>query len=224
MSANQEIFFFEIPISEIKISRGIVKESMGYNQNEPNDLIDDLIDKYLDEAQEYIIPSGGFRIFAPEAFVLKDDNFEIDGNNFNAGKIISGQLKKSKSIAIFAVSAGSGIDSLVKKLNEADDPLSAFIVNTIGSEAAEQIADAVETILGKILLYKGLKHTNRFSPGYCDWSVGEQHLLFSLLPDGFAGIKLTESALMTPIKSISGIIGIGPDAVKKGLYMFYMRF
>jgi hypothetical protein len=56
-----------------------------------------------------------------------------------------------------------------------------------------------------------LNITNRYSPGYCNWSVSEQKLLFSFLPDGFCGIKLNDSALMTPIKSISGIIGIGQN-------------
>ena len=58
---------------------------------------------------------------------------------------------------------------------------------------------------------EGKKITNRFSPGYCGWNVSEQHKLFSLLPGNFCGIRLTESALMDPVKSVSGIIGIGPD-------------
>jgi hypothetical protein len=40
--------------------------------------------------------------------------------------------------------------------------------------------------------------------------VSDQHDLFSLLPEDFCGIRLTESAMMVPVKSVSGIIGIGP--------------
>ncbi|MCK7538940.1 MAG: hypothetical protein MZV63_52410 [Marinilabiliales bacterium] len=46
--------------------------------------------------------------------------------------------------------------------------------------------------------------TNRFSPGYCGWDVAEQHKLFSFFKDNFCGITLTESALMNPVKSVSG--------------------
>jgi hypothetical protein len=56
---------------------------------------------------------------------------------------------------------------------------------------------------------RGMKITNRYSPGYCGWNVSEQHKLFSLLEDNYCGISLNESALMQPIKSVSGIIGIG---------------
>jgi cobalamin-dependent methionine synthase I len=57
----------------------------------------------------------------------------------------------------------------------------------------------------------GMGTTNRYSPGYCDWDITEQKKLFGLLPAVFCGISLTESMLMKPIKSISGIIGIGKE-------------
>jgi hypothetical protein len=62
-----------------------------------------------------------------------------------------------------------------------------------------------------------MKITNRYSPGYCDWNVGEQHKLFSFFPDNYCGIRLTPSALMDPVKSVSGIIGIGEN-VKRNDY------
>jgi hypothetical protein len=63
----------------------------------------------------------------------------------------------------------------------------------------------------------GKKITNRYSPGYCGWDVTEQHKLFQLIPENYCGIKLTPSALMDPVKSISGIIGIGEN-VKNNPY------
>lgn len=50
--------------------------------------------------------------------------------------------------------------------------------------------------------------TNRFSPGYCHWNVSDQHKLFSLFDEAPRGVTLTDSALMNPVKSISGVIGI----------------
>jgi hypothetical protein len=54
-----------------------------------------------------------------------------------------------------------------------------------------------------------LQTTNSYSPGYCGWHVREQKQLFSLLPDNPCGIKLNNSRLMHPVKSVSGIIGLG---------------
>lgn len=82
-----------------------------------------------------------------------------------------------------------------------------FIWDILGSCIAEATGDIMEKFVETEL--PGIPHTNRFSPGYCEWHVNEQKLLFSLLPDNVCGITLNSSALMYPIKSISGVIGSG---------------
>jgi len=61
----------------------------------------------------------------------------------------------------------------------------------------------------------GLHVSESFSPGYCSWDVAEQHKLFSFFPTNFCGITLSDSSLMKPVKSVSGIIGIGSDLNRK---------
>ncbi|MEE3446448.1 MAG: vitamin B12 dependent-methionine synthase activation domain-containing protein, partial [Prevotella sp.] len=46
-------------------------------------------------------------------------------------------------------------------------------------------------------------------PGYCGWHVSQQQLLFPLFNGQTCGVTLTDSSLMLPIKSVSGIIGVG---------------
>jgi len=80
----------------------------------------------------------------------------------------------------------------------------------IGSEVVEAAADKMHEMLCEEMQEIGLKISNRYSPGYCGWDVSEQKKLFQFFPEKYCGIQLLESCLMTPIKSISGIIGIGP--------------
>ncbi|MFC1995291.1 vitamin B12 dependent-methionine synthase activation domain-containing protein [Chloroflexota bacterium] len=51
--------------------------------------------------------------------------------------------------------------------------------------------------------------SRRFSPGYCDWELSQQKMVFRAMNGDFAGIRLTEECLMVPQKSISGIMGLG---------------
>ena len=88
------------------------------------------------------------------------------------------------------------------------------MADAIASQTVELAIDKVQCHLENELMTFGLKTTNRYSPGYCGWHVSEQQKLFSLLPDSFCDITLTESSLMMPIKSVSGIIGIGPHVKK----------
>jgi hypothetical protein len=66
-----------------------------------------------------------------------------------------------------------------------------------------------------IAKFHNLGISNRFSPGYCNWDVSEQHLLFQLLPENACGISLNDRALMTPIKSVTGVLGIGNGIERK---------
>ena len=91
------------------------------------------------------------------------------------------------------------------------DLLRGYIYDIIGSEVVESAADRMQGELRTAAAERGKTITNRFSPGYCGWEVAEQHKLFSFFRDNFCGITLTESALMNPVKSVSGIIGIGRD-------------
>ncbi len=49
----------------------------------------------------------------------------------------------------------------------------------------------------------------RYSPGYCGWNVSGQRALFRALQPERIGITLNASCLMTPLKSVSGVIVAG---------------
>jgi hypothetical protein len=91
----------------------------------------------------------------------------------------------------------------------------SYLVDIAASTVVEEAADLLHTHITFVMHELGLNATNRYSPGYCNWSVAEQNKLFSFFPDEFCGVTLSDSNLMTPIKSISGIIGLGKDVEYK---------
>ncbi len=95
--------------------------------------------------------------------------------------------------------------------------MAGYIIDLIGSEIVVAALDRMQDELAGKMKSAGLNITNRYSPGDCGWPVTDQHKLFSLFPEKFCGISLSESSLMHPIKSVSGIIGIGKD-VRKTAY------
>jgi hypothetical protein len=48
------------------------------------------------------------------------------------------------------------------------------------------------------------------SPGESEWSVAEQAVIFSLVDAREIGVTLNESMVMSPVKSLSMMIGVGP--------------
>jgi cobalamin-dependent methionine synthase I len=110
--------------------------------------------------------------------------------------------------------AGEEFETFQKRLKTEGDMVRVFIADALGSVIAEKCADQMELTLQESIDKLGWKHTNRFSPGYCGWHVSEQQKLFPLFDGHTCGITLTESSLMVPIKSVSGIIGLGREVRK----------
>ena len=130
---------------------------------------------------------------------------------FNMGGIIERQLRGSEAYACFVCTAGMEFEDWQQRLKKEDDMVCLFIADALGSVIAEKCADRMEEHLQRSIDKLGWHHTNRFSPGYCGWHVSEQQLLFPLFEGKTCGVRLTDSSLMVPIKSVSGLIGLGKE-------------
>lgn len=133
---------------------------------------------------------------------------EADGSIFQVGKTICKELKNSEELIFFVCTAGKSISERSAVLLQGEDPAKGYIYDQVGIFITEAAGERMLQLIREELP-AGTKTTNRYSPGYCHWEVAEQHRLFSLFPAAPCGVTLTPSALMTPVKSISGVIGIG---------------
>ncbi len=211
-----ELQEYTYQIDDLEVSTGIIEKFMGYEPGQSPEPIPQLIQEVLDIAHDYCDIKGGY-IIQNDIGIHKDDsNLSINGTVFNIKKIISYQLRKMESVAIFACTAGTGIGDYSKELMHDGDFIKGYIADVVGSEIVESAMDKIQNELEQQMKYHQLHVTDRYSPGYCGWSVAEQHKLFSFFPNDFCGISLTPSSLMHPIKSVSGVIGIGPNVRRKG--------
>ncbi len=186
--------------------------AMGYGQHK-NLGLQPMINEMTELAETVAKKSYYFDVLHDEILI---DSTTIKGNDFtfSTGKIINNQLTGATKIAVFVVTLGEDFDSKLTELFSTGETIKAYIFDSIGSVLVEKIADKMELQLANQLA-EGLGYTNRFSPGYCGWHVKEQQILFRLIPEHCCGITLNNCSLMKPIKSISGIIGIGKGLCKK---------
>jgi len=199
---------FQFAFSDLGIKPSQIESLLGYDEGGDRSMVQFFIEEALTEALKICSIRAEYRIYKDVILDKNDKSLYINGINFNIQKVIFNQIKKTESVAVFVCTAGAEIGSRSREVMMAGDPLKGFILDTIGSMVVDAAADLMQDELEVYVNQAGYKITNRFSPGYCGWNVSEQHKLFRLLPDNFCGIRLTESALMNPIKSASGIIGI----------------
>ena len=202
---------FQIDFSDLKLGTSDIERILGDSKDENQNMVSEIISEVLDEAAWLCDIRAEFILFNEISFDHEARSLIIDETRFDIGKIIWGQLKRSESAALFLCTAGEGIGERSRKLINEKDFLKGYIFDIAGSEIVEAAADIIQERLRRRVADSGLSITNRFSPGYCGWNVAEQHCLFRFFPGNYCGIRLTESALMIPIKSVSGVIGIGKN-------------
>jgi len=107
---------------------------------------------------------------------------------------------------------GDAIETRASALFEAREFPLAVMLDSVGSAAVESLAEYANDLLCQAALPEGLQVTNRISPGYAGWDTADQAALFRLCPGGPIGVTLNDACFMTPTKSISFLVGLGPDA------------
>jgi hypothetical protein len=190
-----------LSFEELRITPADVYEQMGYHDAQPDRATQQETAMILKEVSQWLRPQFSYFV------VSKQPDFEM-------GTIILRQLRGSEAYALFICTSGLEFEAYQHQLKEQGDMVRVFIADALGSVIAEKCADQMEKALQESIDKLGWKHTNRFSPGYCGWHVSQQQLLFPLFQGHTCGVKLTDSSLMVPIKSVSGIIGLG-EKVRK---------
>ncbi len=107
---------------------------------------------------------------------------------------------------------GEALERTVSELWAARELPLAAMLDSVGSGAVESLAEYVNDLLCGEAVRAGVKATNRISPGYARWNLAEQPHLFRLCPADAIGVRLNEAVFMSPVKSISLLVGAGPEA------------
>jgi hypothetical protein len=206
---------FSFDYNSLGLEKAIIEKYMGYDGPSPEP-IPEMIDDVLSNIEPYCNIRGGYRMFDTITRDKRKHLVTLEAITFNVKPIVSNLIRKSEKAALFVCTAGPGISKWSKELMHEGDLMKGYVVDVVGSEIVEKAMDIIQENLENDMKELGLGITDRYSPGYCDWHVSEQQKLFSLLPENYCGIKLSDSSLMYPIKSVSGIIGIGTAAERKG--------
>jgi hypothetical protein len=208
MSEPLQPFYSDIDKAGIRVDPKEILRLLGYEHGETDSHTSYLVDQYINECMGSSSPRGAF-VLADAMETKSSHELSVPGVTFHSGRIIHQMLRNSEKYALFLVSAGPEPEKLVRNLMEKGNYLEGYIADLAASAIVDLAADQIEEQVRQLANKLGLFITNRYSPGYCSWNVEEQQKLFSLFPEGCCGIRLSESSLMNPVKSISGIIGIG---------------
>jgi len=198
----------------IDIDSQQVLYSIGYADGcEPPPRVESLVNDYVENVHDLIAPSFSFVIRDVE--MVLGSSVVIEGSIIFQSHIIARLLEQCEKVAVFTLTIGNLLEEMANLLAEDGLVIQAMVLDAIGSVATEKVADFVQERIGRVANAVGFHISRRFSPGYCDWEVNQQKMVFQAMDGDTAGVKLTEGCMMLPQKSISGIIGISSSDVEK---------
>jgi hypothetical protein len=130
-----------------------------------------------------------------------EDAVIIDGIRLSS-RVLRKNLEKVGRVFPYVITIGTRLE---QKADASKDLLEKYYLDQIGNIALSKARKHLEDYLRSKFALDGLSY---MSPGsLADWPIEEQQPLFSILKGAEVsmGVRLTESLLMIPRKSVSGI-------------------
>lgn len=185
----------------INIDTKEVMRYMGCSENTP---VSDAIINCINEIKDIMTPRFTYKVFDIEIF---GESVSLIGTNVVIkSKDIATLLKNSKKCIILCATIGTNVDKKIS-LYQATDMEKAMYMDAAASSAIESVC---ETAVQQIKTQEIVKNlTIRYSPGYGDFDIGYQKEILNLT-DAYKkiGLTSTSSMMLTPLKSVTAIIGI----------------
>lgn len=210
------------------VNRKEIYRYLGYRGQEPDKLVQSMIDEVLKELLRVVRPVHSYRYYGckvieNKVYLLKgermemglaDDESEQTGNKDTAEPVqeflsqkLADNLSQCEEAVLLAATLGLEADKLIQRYTVMN-MAKASIAQACGAACMEAYCNKVQEIIRQEALERGLYLRPRFSPGYGDLKLDYQKNIFDLLEcQKRLGMSLTESMLMLPTKSVTAIIG-----------------
>jgi hypothetical protein len=139
---------------------------------------------------------------------------ELDGGAIMTSATLALLLQDSPAVQLFVVTLGPQVDERVHELFEAMDGLEGLFLDTAGWVIVQSALSAVRRRCAAKLRSEGYRLTRRIGPGYLDWALEEQAIVFRALAAGatLPPMEVLDSGAILPEKTLTGLFGLIPLA------------
>ncbi len=187
------------------INRREILRYLGYRGAAADAAVETLVEACLQELWAACEPRHIMRTLPLKR--EEGDRLELGGIR-TVSRSLSRNLKDCEQVALFAATLGTGADHLIRRY-ERLQMSRAVVMQAASAAMIEEYCDQVCEAFRAEQEKAGWYTRPRFSPGYGDFPLSCQTALLGALEAGKRiGIKLTDSLLMMPSKSVSAVIGL----------------
>jgi len=142
---------------------------------------------------------------------VRRDQLSLEGDVAVHGQLLPSILPDAKELAVVVCTIGPALEKQVKEYFDKKEPLRGVLLDGIGSAAVDSLAEEACKFTTGEALSRGYQASSPISPGMLGFPISEQWQLFELVPAEEIRVSLTPLGIMVPRKSVSMVIGIGPQ-------------
>jgi hypothetical protein len=193
----------------IQIPRKSIFKRLGYRKGVTQIIPDEM--RELDESVEY----------AASLVRLKGagKRFKVDVRGMSRIHLETGSVFESRDLAKFlsdcgeilliGATGGSDITEAIQECAERDSMTRSVVFDAVASEMVDASLDWLCNYFNRGLMRENKRLSRRrFSAGYGDFSLQDQHSIYDLLELKRIGIDINESAILIPEKSVTAVVRI----------------
>lgn len=184
---------------------------LGYGTHQPDENITRLLDDCEQEIIKTAIPKYLYKqfpiTFTQEGVQVENTSLLLKGTH------IYNHLAGCFGVVILCATLSANIDKQIRQA-QLTDMTKALVLDSLASVAVEQVGEQVESLVDSE--YPGVYKTWRFSPGYGDFPIETQKDMLTVLDaPRKIGLCTAESSMLMPVKSVTAVIGLSHEKVKK---------
>ncbi len=189
--------------------KDLILNRLGYSK------INTMLDRKNEELLEYGIREGSLLCRPKGVFCrlkITERNTEqvkLENNIEFISRNLSAMLEECGEIILMGATVGREVTERISyEVNEGNASL-GLIIDSVASQKADACLDWMTAFVNKMLRKEGKTITaRRYSPGYGDFSLANQRIIFDVLQLAKLDLELTEKYILVPEKSVTAVAGI----------------
>lgn len=159
------------------------------------------------EMAEAVQPAACWDTF-PIQKIMHEKLVLANGMRIGGGPVVP-VIGGAEALMVAICTVGSAADRVIAAAQKQKELFKTMILNDLAAWAVDMVRQQLCLQFEAETRQQGLRVSAPLSPGESVWPIKEQAILFSLLDAGQIGVSLSPSMVMTPLKSLSMIMGFG---------------
>jgi len=194
---------------EVAIDPQVILSVHGYGSaRKPRPAVVEMASSAAAEAEGLVKPRAIYREFPIAGMDVKSITLQ-NGIQFSIGRKISELWEGSRALGIALYTLGPELEERESALMQDGQQAQALSLDIAGTIALGLVGMQVQQIACQRLGAQGEEAGPWLNPGYLDWPLTDQRLIFGILPADSIAVRLNDSCMMIPRKSVTICAGIG---------------